>query len=409
MSSILSNYYYKDLKKYFKILIPQNSKIFITYEENLPRGKYDYIILVNALINTGDAQQYVRKLRKHTHSKTRIIVIYFNFLWKPLLDLASKLGLRKTDLKEPNWFSSDDIRNILLLEGYEQVKMGRRFLVPLNLPLISNFINKFVSQLPLINLFCLSTYQIFRLVPAIRDYSVSIVIPARNEEGNMKGVLKKIPKMGTRTEVIFVEGGSKDNTFNAIGEEIRMNTRKDLSASLFKQKGKGKGDAVRLGFSKAKNEMLMILDADLTVDPKDLPKFYSAISRGLCEFANGSRLVYPMQKQAMRNLNYLGNKIFGTLFSYILGQRVKDTLCGTKAILKEDYLSIEENRKYFGEFDPFGDFDLLFGAARLNLKIADIPIRYGDRTYGSTNISRYTHGLLLIRMTLFAACKIKFI
>src|SRR3989344_3926172 len=270
MSSILSNYYYKDLKKYFKKIIPQNSKIFITYEENLPRGKYDYIILVNALINTGDAQQYVRKLRKHTHSKTRIIVIYFNFLWKPLLDLASKLGLRKIDLKEPNWFSSDDIRNILLLEGYEQVKMGRRFLVPLNLPLISNFINKFVSQLPLINLFCLSTYQIFRLVPAIRDYSVSIVIPARNEEGNMKGVLKKIPKMGTRTEVIFVEGNSKDNTYSAIEKEIKNSNRKDIEAYLFKQKGKGKADAVRLGFSKAKNEILMILDADLTVDPKDL-------------------------------------------------------------------------------------------------------------------------------------------
>ena len=270
MSSILSNYYYKDLKKYFKKIIPQNSKIFITYEENLPRGKYDYIILVNALINTGDAQQYVMKLRKHTRSKTRIIVIYFNFLWKPLLDLASKLGLRKIDLKEPNWFSSDDIRNILLLEGYEQVKMGRRFLVPLNLPLISNFINKFVSQLPLINLFCLSTYQIFRLVPAIRDYSVSIVIPARNEEGNMKGVLKKIPKMGTRTEVIFVEGNSKDNTYSAIEKEIKNSNRKDIEAYLFKQKGKGKADAVRLGFSKAKNEILMILDADLTVDPKDL-------------------------------------------------------------------------------------------------------------------------------------------
>lgn len=405
-----SNYYHKDLIKFTKNILTDKASHVLVYS-GLPKKKkrYDYIFLVNALSQVDDVQEYIIKLKKYSNPNTRIVVIYFNFLWKPILDFASSLGLRKKDTREPNWLSSQDIENIFLLEGFGQVSHGQRFLFPADFWLLSEIFNKYIAQFPLINLLCLTTYQIFRLNPKTQKYSVSIIIPARNEEGNMKGVLKKIPKIGTKTEVIFVEGNSKDNTFSTIKDEVKNNKRHDLPAFLYKQKGRGKGDAVRFGFSKANNDILMILDADLTVDPKELPKFYNAISQGYCEFANGSRLVYPMQNQAMRSLNYIGNKVFSILFTYILGQRIKDTLCGTKALLKKDYVAIANNRKYFGEFDPFGDYDLLFGATRLNLKIIDIPVRYKDRTYGSTNISRFTHGLLLFKMTIFAANKIKFI
>ena len=224
----------------------------------------------------------------------------------------------------------------------------------------------------------------------------------------MPRVIKKIPNMSRFTEVIFVEGHSKDKTYEAIQEEIEKYNG-PYKIFLFKQKGKGKGDAVRLGFSKAKNELLMILDADLTVEPKELPKFYDAVAQGKGNLVMGSGLVYPMEDQAMRDLNYLGNKFFSWAFSYLLGQKIKDTLCGTKVITKTHYKKIEKNRKVFGDFDPFGDYDLIFGAARLNLKITEVPIRYKERTYGTTNISRFKHGLLLFKMLFFAARKIKFV
>jgi glycosyltransferase involved in cell wall biosynthesis len=213
--------------------------------------------------------------------------------------------------------------------------------------------------------------------------------------------------MGRGTELVFVEGHSHDDTHAAIEREIAAHP--DRPARLYRQAGRGKGDAVRLGFERARGDVLMILDADLTVPPEDLPRFYAALVSGKGEFINGVRLVYPMEKQAMRFLNLVGNKFFSLAFSWLLGQPVKDTLCGTKVLWHADYRLIEANRAYFGDFDPFGDFDLLFGAARLNLKIVDLPIRYRERSYGTSNIQRWKHGLLLLRMVLFAARRIKFI
>ncbi|NTW99908.1 MAG: glycosyltransferase family 2 protein, partial [Geobacteraceae bacterium] len=229
----------------------------------------------------------------------------------------------------------------------------------------------------------------------------------RNEAGNIERIVSQLPQLGGETEIIFVEGGSTDDTFKTIEAEIFC--RPELKCSLYRQKGSGKGDAVRLGFEHASGDILMILDADLTVAPQDLTKFYRALADGLGEFINGVRLVYPMQGKAMRFFNLLGNKFFSLAFSWLLGQPVKDTLCGTKALWKRDYEKIARNRDYFGDFDPFGDFDLLFGAVRLNLKIVDLPVRYGERTYGTTNIDRWSHGWLLLRMVLFAARRLKFI
>ncbi len=236
---------------------------------------------------------------------------------------------------------------------------------------------------------------------------MSVIVPARNEAGNIAAIFDRTPEMGAGTELVFVEGHSRDDTYATIERERAR--RPERRAQLLRQEGRGKGDAVRLGFAHAHGDVLMILDADLTVAPEDLPRFLSALISGKGELINGVRLVYPMEKQAMRFFNLLGNKFFSLAFSWLLGQSVKDTLCGTKVLWAADYQRLAAQRTYFGDFDPFGDFDLLFGAAKLNLKIVDLPIRYRERTYGSTNIQRWRHGLLLLRMVLFAARRIKFV
>jgi glycosyltransferase involved in cell wall biosynthesis len=268
--------------------------------------------------------------------------------------------------------------------------------------------DRYLVKLWPFQVFALSNFVIARPAeqPA-ESPSVSVVIAARNEAGNIKAIFERVPKMGSKTEIVFVEGHSRDNTYEAIEKEMPLHP--STPSLLFRQPGIGKADAIRLGFEKATGDILMILDADLTVPPEDLPRFYEAIASGKGEFINGVRLVYPMEKQAMRTLNFIGNKLFSLTFSWMLGQPIKDTLCGTKVMWRKDYEEIAANRSYFGDFDPFGDFDLIFGAAKLNRKIVDLPIRYRDRTYGTTNISRWKHGLLLLRMVAFAARRIKFV
>jgi len=234
------------------------------------------------------------------------------------------------------------------------------------------------------------------------------VVPARNEAGNIEAAVRRTPVMGAGTELIFVEGGSSDGTRERILEFVQS-YKGPLELKFHAQSGKGKGDAVRTGFAHASGQLLMILDADLTVVPEDLPKFYEIMVSGLTDYVHGTRLVYPMEDKAMRFLNKLGNAFFAKTFSFLLDQPIKDTLCGTKVLWADDYKRIVRNRSYFGDFDPFGDFDLIFGARKINLKIMEIPVRYRNRTYGETNISRFRHGLLLLRMCVFASRKIKFV
>lgn len=372
---------------------------------------FDVIILSDVIGHLFDVESALRRLRICCTPETRVVISYYNFLWEPILRVAEKLGM-KMPQPEQSWLSPADIENLLHLADYEVVKSERRLLVPKYVPLISTIFNRFFAFLPGLNRLCLSQYVVARARglghearSEQREYSVSIVIPCRNERGNIEAAVQRIPPFGRHQELIFVDGHSTDGT----PEEIRrvMGQYPARNIKFLVQAGKGKGDAVRKGFAHATGEILMILDADLTMPPEDLPKFYEAIASGKGEFINGCRLVYPMEGQAMRFLNLLGNKFFSLAFSWLLNQRVKDTLCGTKVLWRDDYRRIEQGRAYFGEFDPFGDFDLLFGASKLNLKILEVPIRYQERRYGTTNIRRFYHGWLLLRMTVFGFFRLK--
>jgi len=367
-------------------------------------GTFDVVILSNLINDIWDIHRVFNQIAPLCHQRTRLIVDFYSHLWQFPLSIAQSLNLANPTL-EQNWLTREDVDGMLRLAGFETIRSLKEVLWPLPL---GEFANRILVRFWPLNLLALANIFVVRLSPKFTPApKVSVIIPARNESGNIKAIFERVPKMGLETEIVFVEGHSKDDTYEMILREIEAHPT--IPSLLFQQSGVGKADAVRLGFSKANGDVLMILDADLTVPPEDLPHFYEALISGTGEFINGVRLVYPMEKEAMRMLNLLGNKIFSLTFSWILGQPIKDTLCGTKVLRKKDYELIVKNRSYFGDFDPFGDYDLIFGAAKLNLKIIDFPIRYRERTYGTTNISRWKHGLLLLRMVAFAASRIKFV
>ncbi|MCP5053863.1 MAG: glycosyltransferase, partial [bacterium] len=410
-----NRYYYKDMLKFLRFNIPEGSRVLeigcgsgyllnalkpsygvgmdispgmvdranesyghlvfhrMDAENITLKETFDFILISDTLGYFEDIQEVFRQLKKVSHPGTRIIITYHSFLWQPFLKFAELVRLKMPQAKL-NWLNKDDIVNLLELEGFDIVKQGRRFLFPKFFPLVSWLFNKYIAKLPLFNRLCITGYIIARPFlcesgpPPDKKYSVTVIVPARNEMGNIENAVKRIPKMGKHTEIIFVEGHSKDDTLEEI-KRVCTDYRSERDVKYTVQNGKGKGDAVRKGFGMATGDILMIQDGDLTAPPEDLPKFYNAIASGKGEYINGSRLVYPMEKQAMRMLNVMGNKFFSMMFSWLLEQPLKDTLCGTKVISKKNWHTLVSNRSYFGDFDPFGDYDLIFGAAKMNLKI----------------------------------------
>jgi SAM-dependent methyltransferase len=387
-----------------------NRLIFIRADaREIPiKAKFDVIILSDLVNDLWDVQHVLHLLQAFTDQRTRLILNFHNNLWRIPLGITKRLGLG-ADLLEQNWFSPHDVSNLLELSGYEVIHQRPAILFPLKIPFISGLANRSLVNFPPLS-WCALTHLVVaksKKLPVQSYPSVSVISPVRNEAGNIEEIFGRIPDLGSDSELVFVEGHSSDGTYDTIKKMIERNPGR--KCKLFSQTGKGKGDAVRLGFKEAEGDVLIILDADMTVAPEDLPRFVEALAAGKGEFINGVRLVYPMEDKAMRFVNMVGNKFFGLSFSWLLGQPIKDTLCGTKALWKRDYDLIARNRDYFGNFDPFGDFDLLFGAAKLNFKIVELPIRYRSRRYGDTNINRWQHGLLLLKMVIFAARRMKFI
>lgn len=373
---------------------------------------FDVILLTNTLGYLADIQQVLQQLRRFCTPRTRLILSHHNPLWEPILSLATALKQRMP-LPAANWLSAADVANLLHLAGYEVIQQGKRLLLPRRIPLLSTLINRVIAPLPGINALCLTEYTIARLQPdpawdppPEQQPSCTVVIPARNEAGNIRHCVEHLPEMGSRTEIIFVEGHSSDETWAEI-QRVQAEYQGIRNIRALRQEGKGKGDAVHKGLAAATGDVLIILDADLTVQAEDMPKFFRAVASGRCDFANGCRLIYPLKPEAMPRLNQWANRFFAALLSYILGIRIKDSLCGTKALWREDYQQIAKLRQEWGNFDPFGDFDLLLGSAKRTLKILDIPVRYFPRTYGRSNIHHVREGLRLLQICGFALKRFK--
>lgn len=385
--------------------------IFILADAHFPpiNSKVDYVIISDLVNDLWDVQLFLSNFSHLLHERTRIIINSFSNVWQLPLKLASGIGLKQANL-EQNWFTVQDLRNLLELSDNESIKVEPAILLPVQLSLLSTLANRFLSKIWPFSLLAITNIIVARKSSnSLQEKaapSASVIIPARNEQGNIRALFERTPHMGAHTELIFVEGHSKDDTYETIKSEMKNFPK--VASKLFRQKGIGKADAVRMGFSEAKGDILMILDADISVSPEDLPRFFNAIAENKAEFVNGVRLVYPMEEYAMRTLNLIGNKTFGIAFSWLIGQNVKDTLCGTKVLRKKDYEIIVDQWPELGEKDPFGDFELLLGASKLGLKILDLPVRYKQRTYGTTNINRWRHGAILVRMVIEAATFVKF-
>ncbi|MCP3903750.1 MAG: glycosyltransferase [Planctomycetes bacterium] len=368
---------------------------------------FDRVVVSTALADLTDIQACLECVRRVCRPDTRVVLCYYNALWGPILRLATSLGLRRPT-GEQNWLGPEDFENLLRLADFDIVTQHAETLVPVRVPVVNFLANRLLAKFWPFRHLCLTRLVVAR--PQARpkgaeEMTVTVVIPTRNERGNIEAAVQRLPEIGRRTEIIFVDGHSTDGTPDEVGRVIDAYPDRDIR--FMEQDGRGKGDAVRKAFAAATGDVLMILDADLTVPPEDLPRFLRPIVEGTGEFINGTRLVYPMEDDAMRFLNKGGNRFFSLLFTWLLGQRFRDTLCGTKVLTKRNYDTIAANRSFFGDFDPFGDFDLIFGAARGDLKIVEVPVRYRARTYGSTNISRFRHGLLLLRMSWVAFKRLK--
>lgn len=373
--------------------------------------KFDYVLLVNAAVSeSADVLKVFQELKKVATPKTRVVIINWNYLWQPLVRLAEVFKIK---MKQPpqNWLSLADIENLLNLAGYEVVKKYRTLLFPKYVPVLSFVLNKMLAHLPGLNRLCFVQTLIAKEIVANKSYqdlSCSVIIPCKNEKGNIQGAVERIPTMGKNTEILFVDDRSTDGTGDMVRQMIARYPGKDIK--LVQGPGICKALAVWEGFDAASGDVLMILDGDLTTIPEELPHFFNAMAEGKGEFINGSRLIYPMEKEAMRTFNILGNKFFSLVFTYLLDQRIKDTLCGTKVLFKEDYQRIKKLRGMWGINDQWGDYELLFGASKLNLKIIDLPVHYFERTYGETKMRRrFANGWLMLRMCLVALKKLKLI
>jgi len=372
------------------------------------QGPFDTILLVNSTTEIADLVSGYRAIGTLCAPHTRIVQVSYNYFLAPMIRLAARLGWAPNHPIQ-NWLTGQDLSNLAHLGGFEEVRRGYALPMPLKIPGLSGMVNRFLPLFPLTWYVSLLYFTVMRPVPPPAPEqrpSVTVCVPCKNEEDNIEGLARRIPDIGSATEIVFVDDCSTDGTADAVRKQIELHPEKSIR--LVSGPGQGKGAACRAGFAEARHDVLMILDADMTVMPEDLPGFYEALASGKGEMINGSRLIYPMENQAMPFLNVLGNKLFAALFSFVLSQPIKDTLCGTKVCWRRDYPKLLEARAYFGGIDRWGDYDWLFGAARHNLKIVEYPVLYRERVAGETKMTqRLRNSLIMLRMCRAALLRLR--
>ncbi len=391
--------------------------------EHLPEGaefdhSFDVIVMSDLVGYVEDIQGMLERLKPLTHPATRIIITHWNWLWRPILSIAEGLHLKAPDLNvRHNWISPVSLSEFLRLANYDVVQVSSGLLFPYDIPVFTPTVNS-LSHAPLIKRLALLRAVVARpgrAPTSDRPRSVTVVTPTRNDVGNIEAAVTRTPNMGSHTELLFVDGNSTDGTVEKIREMIAAHPERDIK--LLSQEAdptttppnmmlqRGRGDAVRKGLAAAQGDILIVLDGDLTIPPEELPRFYDALVTGKGEFINGTRLIYPSQTDLVPYLKKIGSATISLWFSWVLNQQISDVLCSTKALWKADYQKIEASRDYFGDFDPYGDFDLLFGAARLRLKMIELPIHAGARTYGESKARLLWP--VLTRMAAFAFARFK--
>ncbi len=356
----------------------------------LLNGNFNYLL---------DIQSELARLKPKLSRTSRLVVVLYNPYLRWLYSLADLLGLRDSP-PTVTFLTRADLHNVARLAGFEVVRLRPAGYSPIWLFGLGHLVNWWMPVVPGLRWTSFVVVAVLRpVIPEAQRPSLSVVIPARNEKGNIENALQRMPDLGAgRVQVVFVEGHSTDGTWPEI-QRVAAAYADRFEILAMQQTGKGKCDAVRLGFEHCTGDVLTILDADLTMPPELLGRFYDAYCGGFADFVNGSRLLYPMEGEAMRFLNRLGNVFFAKALSFVLGNRLSDSLCGTKLVARHDHARFVAWRQDFGDFDPFGDYELLFPASILGLGIVDVPIRYRARTYGSTQIHRFRHGWQLLEMT----------
>jgi SAM-dependent methyltransferase len=398
--------------KYPTLQLRQQAAEELALPEHEARGEhggFDFITMVNVVGELADVLAAFKRLVPLCRPDTRLVIFYYNHLWEPLIAPATRLGLKLSNPTE-NWLSLHDLDGFLHLAGFEVVKVGARMPCPKYVPGLAELANGVLGRLPLLHRLGFIHYLVARpLLPLPKPpeaHSCTVVVPCKNEEDNVPDIPARVPRMGTFTEIVFVDDGSTDATAERVREVAQRHPEHRIT--LVTGPGRGKGAAVRAGLEHASGDVLMILDADMTVMPEDLPAFFQAITENKGEFINGSRLVYPLSGDAMRTANMIGNKVFATLFSFLLEQPIKDTLCGTKVVMRHNYAKIRVAREYFGDVDRWGDYDWIFGAAKNNLKIVELPVHYVERIAGETKMTkRFRNGLIMLKMCWVALRKLK--
>ena len=373
-------------------------------------GGFDYVVMVNVVGELADVLAAFKRLAPLVRADTRLVVVHYNHLWQPLFPLATRLGL-KLDNPTQNWLSPHDLRSFLHLAGFEVVRSGVRMPCPKYVPAVAEMANGIIGRMPVLRQLGFVRFLVARPsmpLPLRPDaHSVTVVVPCKDEEGNVPDIPARVPEMGAFTEIVFVDDQSSDATADRVREMIATHPHRRIK--LVQGPGRGKGAAVRAGLAEASGDVFMILDADMTVMPEDLPAFFDAVTQNKGELVMGTRLVYPLAPQAMRTPNILGNKLFAAAFSVLLEQRITDTLCGTKVVLRRDYARILEARSLFGDVDRWGDYDWIFGAAKSNLAITEIPVHYVPRLAGDTKMTkRLRNSLIMLRMCWIALTRLTF-